>query len=116
MLGVTLAAGATLTIDYGCQAAKGPGATATTGVGAATWTTTEKSTSGGAETRPGEVAGHHGDPDPGHAGRAVGLARLTECDRCQLHAQSDAKSSTVTIRLAKDGSFVKAVEGDTTGI
>jgi hypothetical protein len=26
-----------------------------------------------------------------------------------------AKSSTVTVRLAKDGSFVKAVEGDTTG-
>jgi hypothetical protein len=47
---VTLLAGATLTITYGSTASSGPGATATTTVGAQTWQAQEKSTSGGTLT------------------------------------------------------------------
>ena len=50
VLGVTLASGGTLTLTYGSRKAGGPGATAPLSAGAATWTATEKSTSGGTET------------------------------------------------------------------
>ncbi len=45
--GVTLAGGATMTIIYGSKASGGPGATAATTAGSQTWTTRQKSTSGG---------------------------------------------------------------------
>jgi hypothetical protein len=115
VLGVTLAAGATLTINYGSKAAKGPGATATTGVGAATWTTTEKSTSGGTETNLAKspvitVTQTLATP-------AAPSVTLVSPSAIVVNFTPNplAKSSTVTVRLAKDGSFVKAVEGDTTG-
>lgn len=115
VLGVTLAAGATLTIDYGSKAAKGPGATATTGVGPATWTTTEKSTSGGTEVNLAKspvitVTQTLATP----AAPAVSLVSPSSII-VKFTPNVDAVSSTVTIRLAKDGSFVKAIEGNTTG-
>src|SRR5439155_1639435 len=48
--GVTLAAGATLTITYGSKASAGPGATATSTLGAQAWQAQERSTSGGTLT------------------------------------------------------------------
>ncbi len=115
VLGVTLAAGATLSINYGARSAKGPGATATTSVGAVTWTTTEKSTSGGAETTIAKspvitVTQTLATP----AAPSVSLVSPSSIV-VNFTPNADAKSSTVTIRLAKDGSFVKAVEGNTTG-
>jgi len=115
VLGVTLAAGATLTIDYGSKAAKGPGATATTGVGAATWTATEKSTSGGAETALAkspvitvtQTLATPGAPSVSLVSPSSIVVNFTP--------GAHASSSTVTVRLAKDGSFVKAVEGNTSG-
>jgi hypothetical protein len=115
VLGVTLAAGATLTINYGAKADKGPGATATTGVGAATWTATEKSTSGGTETTLAKspvitVTETLATP----AAPSVSLVSPSSIV-VNFTPNVDAKSSTVTIRVAKDGSFVKAIEGNTTG-
>jgi hypothetical protein len=115
VLGVTLAAGATLTINYGAKAAKGPGATATTTVGAATWTATEKSTSGGTETTLAKspvitVTETLATP----AAPAVSLVSPSSII-VNFTPNANAKSSTVTVRLAKDGSFVKAVEGNTSG-
>jgi hypothetical protein len=115
VLGVTLAAGATLTIDYGSKAAKGPGASATTSVGGATWTATEKSTSGGTETTLAKspvitVTQTLATP----AAPSVSLVSPSSIV-VNFTPNVDAKTSTVTIRLAKDGSFVKAVEGNTSG-
>ncbi len=115
VLGVTLAAGATLTINYGAKSAKGPGATATTSIGAATWTATEKSTSGGAETAIAKspvitVTETLATP----AAPSVSLVSPSSIV-VNFTPNANAKSSTVTIRLAKDGSFVKAVEGNTSG-
>jgi len=115
VLGVNLAGGASLTIDYGAKSAKGPGATATTSVGAATWTTTEKSTSGGAETTLAKspvitVTQTLATP----VAPSVSLVSPSSIV-VNFTPNVNAKSSTVTIRLAKDGTFVKAVEGDTTG-
>ncbi|MGD0852235.1 MAG: hypothetical protein ABSA07_02610, partial [Acidimicrobiales bacterium] len=115
VLGVTLAAGATLTINYGAKAAKGPGATATTTVGAATWTATEKSTSGGTETNLAkspvitvtETLATPAAPSVSLVSPSAIVVNFTP--------NPSAKTSTVTVRLAKDGTFVKAVEGDTTG-
>jgi hypothetical protein len=115
VLGVTLAAGATLTINYGAKAAKGPGATATTTVGAATWTATEKSTSGGTETNLAkspvitvtETLATPVAPSVSLVSPSAIVVNFTP--------NPNAKTSTVTVRLAKDGTFVKAVEGDTTG-
>ena len=115
VLGVTLAAGATLTVNYGSKAAKGPGATASTSVGAATWITTEKSTSGGTETTLAKspvitVTQTLATP----AAPSVSLVTPSSIV-VNFTPNVDAQSSTVTIRLAKDGSFVKAVEGNTSG-
>ena len=114
VLGVTLAAGATLTINYGAKAAKGPGATATTGVGAATWIATEKSTSGGTETNLAKspvitVTQTLATP----AAPSVSLVSPSSIV-VNFAPNVNATSSTVTIRLA-DGSLVKAVTGNTTG-
>ena len=51
--GVTLAGGGTLTILYGSGAGGGPGATAPTGVGVATWQGEQRSSAGGAFTNLG---------------------------------------------------------------
>jgi len=115
VLGVTLSAGATLTVNYGSKAAKGPGATASTSVGAATWITTEKSTSGGTETTLAKspvitVTQTLATP----AAPSVSLVTPSSIV-VNFTPNVDAQSSTVTIRLAKDGSFVKAVEGNTSG-
>src|SRR5665213_3337986 len=115
VLGVTLAAGATLTINYGAKAAKGPGATATTGVGAATWIATEKSTSSGTETTLAKspvitVTQTLATP----AAPSVSLVSPSSIV-VNFAPNVNAKTSTVTIRLAKDGSLVKAVIGNTTG-
>jgi hypothetical protein len=115
VLGVTLAAGATLTINYGDKTAKGPGATATTAVGPATWVATEKSTSGGAETALAKspvitVTQTLATP----VAPSVSLVSPSSI-AVNFTPNVNAKTSTVTVRLAKDGSFVKAVEGDTAG-
>ena len=115
VLGVTLAAGATLTITYGSKAAKGPGATATTGIGAATWIATEKSTSGGTETTLAKspvitVTETLATP----AAPSVSLVSPSSIV-VNFTPNVNATTSTVTIRLAKDGSLVKAVIGNTTG-
>jgi hypothetical protein len=115
VLDVTLAAGATLTIDYGSKAAKGPGATASTGVGAATWAATEKSTSGGTETdlaKSPSITVTETLATP--AAPSVSLVSPSSIV-VNFTRNANATSSTVTVRLAKDGSFVKAVEGNTTG-
>ena len=115
VLGVTLAAGATLTINYGVKTDKGPGATATTSVGAATWTTTEKSTSGGAETsltKSPVITVTETLATP--AAPSVSLVSPSSIV-VNFTPNANAKSSTITIRLAKDGSFVKAIEGNTSG-
>jgi hypothetical protein len=115
VLGVNLASGATLTITYGSKAAKGSGATATTGVGAATWTATEKSTSGGTETTLAKspvitVTETLATP----AAPSVSLVSPSSIV-VKFTPNVNASTSTVTIRLAKDGSLVKAVIGNTTG-
>src|ERR1019366_2643998 len=115
VLGVNLAAGATLTIKYGAKAAKGPGATATTSVGAATWIATEKSTSGGTEATLAKspvitVTQTLATP----AAPPVSLVSPSSIV-VNFAPNVNAKTSTVTIRLAKDGSLVKAVIGNTTG-
>src|SRR5439155_778158 len=51
--GVSLAAGATLTITYGSKASAGPGATANSTLGAQSWQAQERSTSGGTLTNLG---------------------------------------------------------------
>ena len=114
VLSVTLAAGATLTINYGAKTAKGPGATATTGVGAATWIATEKSTSGGTETNLAKspvitVTQTLATP----AAPSVSLVSPSSIV-VNFAPNVNATSSTVTIRLA-NGSLVKAVTGNTTG-
>ena len=114
VLGVTLAGGATLTINYGAKAAKGPGATATTGVGAATWIATEKSTSGGTETNLAKspvitVTQTLATP----AAPSVSLVSPSSIV-VNFAPNVNATTSTVTIRLA-NGSLVKAVTGNTTG-
>ena len=115
VLGVTLAAGAALTINYGAKAAKGPGATATTTVGAATWLATEKSTSGGTETALAKspvitVTQTLATP----AAPSVSLVSPSSIV-VNFTPNANATSSTVTIRLAKDGALVKAIIGNTTG-
>jgi hypothetical protein len=115
VLGVTLAAGATLTINYGAKGAKGPGATATTSVGAATWTATEKSTSGGTETTLAKspvitVTQTLATP----AAPSVSLVSPSSIV-VNFTRNVNATTSTITIRLAKDGSLVKAIIGNTTG-
>lgn len=115
VLGVTLSAGATLTINYGSEAAKGPGASATTSVGAATWIATEKSTSGGTETTLAKspvitVTETLATP----AAPAVFLVSPSSIT-VKFTPNVNATSSTVTIRLAKDGDLVKAIIGNTTG-
>lgn len=115
VLGVNLASGATLTITYGSKAAKGPGATATTAVGAATWTATEKSTSGGTETTLAKspvitVTQTLATP----AAPSVSLVSPSSIV-VKFVPGVNASTSTVTIRLAKDGTLVKAVIGNTTG-
>ncbi len=114
VLGVTLVAGATLTINYGAKAAKGPGATATTSVGAATWIATEKSTSGGTETTLAKspvitVTQTLSTP----AAPSVSLVSPSSIV-VNFAPNGNATSSTVTIRLS-NGSLVKAVTGNTTG-
>jgi hypothetical protein len=115
VLGVTLAAGGKLTIDYGSKAAKGPGATATTSVGPATWSTTEKSTSTGTETALAKspvitVTQTLATP----AAPSVSLVSPSSI-MVTFTPNPNATSSTVTVRLAKNGSLVKAIVGDTTG-
>jgi len=115
VLGVTLAAGATLTVNYGSKAAKGPGATASTSVGAATWITTGEVNLGGTETTLAKspvitVTQTLATP----AAPSVSLVTPSSIV-VNFTPNVDAQSSTVTIRLAKDGSFVKAVEGNTSG-
>jgi hypothetical protein len=115
VLGVTLSAGATLTINYGAKGAKGPGATATTTVGAATWVATEKSTSGGTETSLAKspvITVTETLPTPG-----APSVSLISPSSIVVHFTPDvhATTSTVTIRLAKNGALVKAVIGNTTG-
>jgi hypothetical protein len=115
VLGVTLAAGAKLTINYGSKVGKGPGATATTSVGAATWIATEKSTSGGTETALAKspvitVTRTLATP----AAPSVSLVSPSSI-MVKFTPDVNATSSTVTVRLAKNGSLVKAVIGNTTG-
>lgn len=115
VLGVTLNAGATFTITYGSTSAKGPGATATSSVGAATWTAMEKSTSGGTETNlaksPVITVTQTLATPPAPAVSLVSPSSII----VNFTPNPNAKSSTITVRLAKDGSFVKAVEGNTSG-
>ncbi len=115
VLGVTLAAGASLKINYGSKAAKGPGATATTSVGPAPWIATEKSTSTGTET---ELAKSPvitvTETLPAPTAPSVYLVSPSSI-AVKFVPNVNATSSTVTVRLAKNGSLVKAIVGDTTG-
>jgi hypothetical protein len=115
VLGVTLAAGATLTIDYGARGSKGPGAVATQSVGAQTWAATEKSTSGGTETdlakSPVITVTQTLATPPAPSVSLVSPSSVV----VNFTANADAVSSTITIRLAKDNSVVKQVTGNTSG-
>ena len=115
VLGVTLAAGAALTINYGARGAKGPGAVATQGVGAQTWAATEKSTSGGTETNlaksPVITVTQTLATPPAPSVSLVSPSSIV----VNFTPIPDATSSDVTIRLAKDNSVVKEVTGNTSG-
>jgi hypothetical protein len=115
VLGVTLAAGATLTINYGARGAKGPGAVATQSVGPQTWVATEKSTSGGAETNlaksPVITVTQTLATPPAPSVSLVSPSSIV----VNFTQNPNAKSSDVTIRLAKDNSVVKEVTGNTSG-
>jgi hypothetical protein len=115
VLGVSLAAGAKLTITYGSRASGGPGATATTSIGAATWTATEKSTSSGTETTLAKspvITVFETLATP--AAPSVSLVSPSSI-AVRFIPNVNAKSSTVTVRVAKDGSLAKAIIGNTTG-
>ncbi len=115
VLGVTLASGATLAINYGARGSKGPGATATQSVGPQTWTATEKSTTGGTETNLAKspvitVTQTLATP------LAPSVSLVSPSSIVVNFTQvANAVSSTVTIRLAKDNSVVKQVTGNTSG-
>jgi hypothetical protein len=115
VLGVTLAAGATLTIDYGARGSKGPGAVATQSVGPQTWAATEKSTSGGTETNlaksPVITVTQTLATPPAPSVSLVSPSSIV----VNFTPVANASSSTVTIRLAKDNSIVKQVTGNTSG-
>jgi hypothetical protein len=115
VLSVTLAAGATLTIVYGARSAKGPGATATSSVGAQTWAATEKSTSAGTETNlaksPVITVTETLATPPAPSVSLVSPSSVV----VNFTPNSNAVSSDVTIRLAKDNSVVKEVTGNTSG-
>jgi len=115
VLGVTLAAGATLTINYGARGAKGPGAVATQSVGAQTWAATEKSTSTGTETNLAKspiitVTETLATP-PAPSVSLVSPSSIV----VNFTPNPNAQSSNVTVRLAKDNSVVKEVTGNTSG-
>jgi hypothetical protein len=115
VLGVTLANGATLTINYGARGSKGPGAVATPSVGAQTWAATEKSTTGGVETNLAKspvitVTQTLSTP----LAPSVSLVSPSSIV-VNFTPNPNAASSTITIRLAKDNSIVKQVTGNTSG-
>jgi hypothetical protein len=115
VLGETLAAGATLTINYGARGAKGPGATATSSVGPQAWTAYEKSTSGGTETllaKSPSITVTTTLPTP--AAPNVALVSPSSI-AVTFTPYVDAKTSTVTVRLTRDNSVVKAITGNTSG-
>jgi large repetitive protein len=115
VLGVTLAAGATLTINYGARGSKGPGAVATTSVGAQTWGATEKSTSSGTETNlaksPVITVTETLATPPAPSVSLVSPSSIV----VNFTPNPNASSSDVVIRLAKDNSVVKEVTGNTSG-
>lgn len=114
-LGVTLAAGKTLTITYGSKALKGPGATATTTVGPVAWVTYEKSTSGGTETQLAKsptitVTQTLATPV------APNIALVSPTSIIVSFApNANAKYSDVIVYLASSKAVVKEVTGNTSG-
>lgn len=115
VLGFTLASGATLKINYGARADKGPGATATTTVGAATWAATEKSTSGGTEVNLAKspsitVTQTLATP----LAPSVGVISPTSI-AVTFSPVPNSSSSTVAVRHEGDGNLVKEITGNTTG-
>lgn len=115
VLGVTLASGATLTINYGARSAKGPGAVATQSVGPQTWAATEKSTSGGTETNlaksPVITVTQTLATPPAPSVSLVSPSSII----VNFTPVTHASSSDVIIRLEKDNSIVKEVTGNTSG-
>jgi hypothetical protein len=115
VLNVTLASGASLTINYGAKGAKGPGATAPTFVGNQTWTSYEKSTSGGTETALAKspvILVNQVLATP----VAPNVALLSPTSFVVTFTPpTNASSSTVTVRLEKDNSVVRQVTGNTSG-
>ena len=115
VLGVTLAAGGTLTLTYGARKAGGPGATAASSVGAATWTATEKSTSGGTETnlaRSPSITVTQTLATP--AAPSVALVSPSSI-LVTFTSNPNAQSSTITVRLVKGNKIVKTITGNTNG-
>jgi hypothetical protein len=115
VLGVTLAAGATLTINYGARSAKGPGAVATQNVGAQTWGATEKSTSTGTETNlaksPVITVTQTLAAPPAPSVSLVSPSSIV----VNFTPNPNAKSSDVIVRLASNNTIVKEVTGNTSG-
>ncbi len=113
--GLTLSSKKTVTIVYGSMSKKGPGATASTTIGSASWTAMEKSTVNGLlthlTTSPSIVVNRTlSAPAP---------PRVTVLSPTSLlvtfNADANATSSDVTVYSDKNKAIVKTVTGNTSG-
>jgi hypothetical protein len=116
--GVTLTTGKSFSITYGATKGNSPGATATSTIGAATWTTLEKSTSTGtlraiaASPSISVIAGSAKLATP--AAPIVSVASPTSIN-VAFKPNPNAVSSTITLYQAQGHSVVKVITGNTTG-
>jgi hypothetical protein len=116
--GVTLTSGKSFTITYGSTKSAGPGATATSTIGVATWATMEKSTVSGA------LRSISASPSisviAGSAKLATPVAPIVEVAsptsiNVSFRPNPSAVSSTITIYQVKSHLAVKVITGNTTG-
>ena len=116
--GVTLLPGKSFSITYGATKGNSPGATATSTIGAATWTTLEKSTVTGtlraiaASPSISVIAGSAKLVTP--AAPIVTVASPTSIN-VSFRPNPNAVSSTITLYQAQGHSVVKVITGNTTG-
>ena len=116
--GLTLLAGQSFSITYGSTKGNSPGATATSTIGAATWTTLEKSTVTGtlraiaASPSISVIAGSAKLATP--AAPVVTVASPTSIN-VSFRPNPNAVSSTITLYQAQGHSVVKVITGNTTG-
>jgi hypothetical protein len=117
--GVTLAAGRTLTITYGSKRYHGPGATASSTVGAATWTTRQKSTSAGTladiASQPSLTLTAAVATLATPAAPAVAVASPNSIT-VSFTPNPNAQSSTIRVYLRNGHSAVKTIAGNMTGL